>query len=126
MNSASANTKLCRLLGTLCACALASLAAYGSLAQEQAAPTRAAPVVAAQGAESFATAQQAADALIDAAEKFDVASLVDIFGPGGEEIVLTGEYPQDRQRALDFAAHAREKNTIFQWTPRTRAVHFSS
>ena len=35
-----------------------------------------------------------------------------IFGPGGEEIVLSGEYPQDRQRALDFAAQAREKKSV--------------
>jgi len=60
---------------------------------------------------SFDTPQLAADALVDAAEKFDVAALIAIFGPGGDDIVLTGELPQDRQRALDFAAQAKEKKT---------------
>ena len=112
MNSVSPNTRLCRLLEILVAFALASLAASDSLAAEQAGTNKAAPVVAAQRTDIFATPQQAADALIDAAEKFDVATLVEIFGLGGEEIVLSGEYPQDRQRALDFAAQAREKKSV--------------
>jgi hypothetical protein len=33
-------------------------------------------------------------------------------GPGGEDIVFSGEYPQDRKRAADFAAEAREKKSI--------------
>lgn len=112
MNSASTNTRLCRLLGILGAIALVSLAASDPLAAEQPAANKAATAVVAQGTESFATPQQAADALIDAAGKFDVAALVEIFGPRGEEIVLTGEFPQDRQRALDFAAQAREKKSV--------------
>jgi hypothetical protein len=73
------------------------------------------PVVAATsvtGPRSFNTPQQAADAVVEAADKFDVAALVEIFGPGGEDVVLTGEYPQDRKRALDFAAEAREKKSV--------------
>jgi hypothetical protein len=64
------------------------------------------------GPRSFNTPQQATDAVVEAADKFDVAALVEIFGPGGEDIVLTGEYPQDRKRASDFAAKAREKKTV--------------
>jgi len=37
---------------------------------------------------------------------------VEIFGPDGDDVVLTGEFPQDRQRASDFAAEAREKKTV--------------
>jgi DUF2950 family protein len=66
----------------------------------------------ATGARTFDTPQQAADALIDAAARFDEQTLIDIFGPGGDDIVLTGEYPKDRKRALDFAAEAREKTTV--------------
>ena len=66
----------------------------------------------AAGAKSFDTPQQAADALVAAAQKFDVRELIEIFGPGGDDIVLTGEYPQDRQRAADFAAQAHEKQTV--------------
>ena len=64
------------------------------------------------GPRSFNTPQQAADAVVEAADKFDVAALVEIFGPGGEDVVLTGEFPQDRKRALDFAAEAREKKNV--------------
>jgi hypothetical protein len=61
---------------------------------------------------TFNSPQQAADALVAAAEKFDEQTLIKIFGEGGEEIVLTGEYPQDRKRAQDFAAEAREKQSV--------------
>src|SRR5215472_5529379 len=50
----------------------------------------------ASGAQTFATAQQAADALIEAAKDFDVPRIEKIFGPGGDDIVLTGETGQDR------------------------------
>src|SRR5262245_50785860 len=63
-------------------------------------------------AELFDSPQQAADELVNAAEKFDVGALEEIFGPDGDDIVLSGEYPQDRQRANDFAAKAREKKSV--------------
>jgi len=63
-------------------------------------------------AKTFDAPQKAADALITAAEKFDVSALEEIFGSDGDDIVLSGEYPQDRQRALDFAAEAREKKSV--------------
>jgi hypothetical protein len=64
------------------------------------------------GAKAFESPEQAADTLIVAAEKFDVGALHEIFGPGGDDIYLTGEYPQDRQRAIDFASQAREKKSV--------------
>jgi hypothetical protein len=60
----------------------------------------------------FDTPQQAADVLVEAAEKFDVATLLQIFGPGGEDIVFSGEVSQDRQHAADFAAQAHEKKSV--------------
>jgi hypothetical protein len=63
-------------------------------------------------AKAFDTPDQAADALINAAAKFDVDALEEILGPDGDDIVLSGEYPQDRQRALDFAAEARGKKSV--------------
>jgi hypothetical protein len=63
-------------------------------------------------AKSFDTPQQAADALVVAAEKFDVPTLLQIFGPDGHDIVLSGEFAQDRKRATDFAAAARDKKKI--------------
>jgi len=60
----------------------------------------------------FQHPQQAADELVDAAEKFDVHALEEIFGPDDDDIVLSGEYPQDRQRASDFAAEAPQKKSV--------------
>jgi hypothetical protein len=62
--------------------------------------------------ETFATPQQAADALIAAAGTFDEASLAKIFGPNGKKIIFTEEAAQDRERALGFAAEAKEKMTV--------------
>jgi len=63
-------------------------------------------------ARRFNTPQQAADALIDAAEKFDVAELAYIFGPDGEDVVFSGEFAQDRQHAANFVAEAHEKKSV--------------
>jgi hypothetical protein len=61
---------------------------------------------------SFDTPQQAADALVEAADKFDVVALSHMFGPGGEGVVFSGEFAQDRKHAADFAAEAREKKSV--------------
>jgi len=61
---------------------------------------------------TFDTPQQAADALVEAAEKFDVVALSNMFGPGGEGVVFSGEFAQDRKHAVDFAAKAREKEGV--------------
>lgn len=85
-----------------------------SAAQESSAKPAAAVVTtpSAAGAKLFNTPQQAADALVDAAAKFDESALVQIFGPGGDDVVFTGEYAQDRKHAADFAAQAREKMSV--------------
>ena len=63
-------------------------------------------------AEMFDSPQQAAKALVDAADRFDVVKLADIFGPDGEDIVFSGEFSQDRQHAANFAAEAKEKESV--------------
>jgi hypothetical protein len=63
-------------------------------------------------AKLFDTPQQAADALVNAAAKFDVTAITEIFGANGDDVVFTGEFAQDRQRAADFAAQAREKKSV--------------
>jgi hypothetical protein len=64
------------------------------------------------GVRMFDTPQQAAEVLIDAADKFDVLALAQIFGPDGDDIVFSGEFPQDRKHAADFVAQAREKKSV--------------
>jgi hypothetical protein len=60
----------------------------------------------------FATSDEAAAALIDAAERFDLPLLLQIMGPGGEDLVDTADAVQDKQRATLFAAKAREKTSV--------------
>jgi hypothetical protein len=63
-------------------------------------------------AKTFDSPQQAAEALIAAAEKFDVAALEAIFGPEGHDIIVTGEDVADREKATSFAALALKKHSI--------------
>jgi hypothetical protein len=60
----------------------------------------------------FDTAQQAADALIQAAEAFDVAALKEILGPGSEDLVASEDAVQDKSRAAEFATKAKEKHSV--------------
>jgi hypothetical protein len=109
----------CREPAAIAACAALALAVV-ALAQQPATQTSSAPAASSgQSAasptvhgKSFDTPQQAANALIAAAGTFDETTLVEIFGPDGEGVVFTGELPQDRQRAADFAAEAREKTSV--------------
>src|SRR5262245_31230265 len=64
------------------------------------------------GARTFDTPKQAADSLIAAADAFDLRAIEDLLGAGGREVVLSGEYPVDRQRAGEFAARAREQTRV--------------
>ena len=108
MKTTSAKAGRLRLLWI--AGTLVFLSVPGHLAAQQTA-AKTAPAITAV-AKTFDTPQQAADALVAAAEQFDERALQEIFGPGGEDIVFSGEYPQDRKRAADFAAEAREKKSV--------------
>jgi hypothetical protein len=79
-------------------------------AQQSANPSPAAPPP--THGKTFDTPQQAADALVNAAANFDETTLAEIFGPDGDDIVFSGEVPQDRQRAVNFAAEAHEKMSV--------------
>lgn len=58
---------------------------------------------------TFATAQQAADAMILAAKNDDVTALLGIFGPAGKDFVDTSDDVQDKNSRAAFAALAQEK-----------------
>jgi hypothetical protein len=99
----------------LCAALSALVSSSGLTAAEQApaAQAKAAqPAPVSKAPQTFDTAEQAADALISASEKFDVSSLIKIVGRDSEDVILTGELPQDRQRAQEFAAEARKKKDV--------------
>ncbi len=83
-----------------------------SSAQQAAAKAAASGTTVSATVQSFRTPQDAAAALIEAADKFDVPTLMQIFGPNGHAVVFSGEYSQDRKHAADFAAEAKEKNSV--------------
>ena len=60
----------------------------------------------------FGTAQEAVDALVAAAEKYDEKRLQEILGPDSNDIILTGEPVRDREMAAEFAAQARTKKNL--------------
>jgi hypothetical protein len=114
MKSKSSSKHLLRLQWIVGVAALAYLSTLLLFAAQQSATTKppAASTSAAAGPKKFDTPQQAADALVEAAQKFDEFALVQIFGPDGEDVVFSGETAQDRQRASDFVAEAREKKSV--------------
>ena len=61
---------------------------------------------------AFSTPEQASEALIAAAESFDVPALKEILGPDGLDLVVTEDPVNDKTQAQNFAAKAREKNAI--------------
>jgi len=63
-------------------------------------------------ARTFATAQEAANALIDAAEQFDETALTEILGFDSYDIIHTGEPARDREVAKEFASLARVKTNV--------------
>jgi hypothetical protein len=61
---------------------------------------------------AFATPKQASEALIRAAETFDLPELKEILGPDGEDLVASEDPVQDKNIAAAFASKAHEKNQV--------------
>jgi hypothetical protein len=61
---------------------------------------------------TFPSAQLAADAFVQAVDSWDVASLNQILGPQGEDLVSSQDPVRDKNIAADFAAKAKEKTSI--------------
>src|SRR5205814_10479175 len=57
----------------------------------------------------FASAKEAADALVQAAAAFDQAALKEILGPESDGIITSEEQVQDKNRAVAFAEMAKQK-----------------
>ena len=61
---------------------------------------------------TFKTPEAASDALVTAAERFDVPALTDILGSAGVDLVVTGDKVLDQNQSKAFAAGARAKSKI--------------
>jgi hypothetical protein len=111
MNSSLENARcygLLRFSGIACLL----VASVVSIAQEQAPKATSANAATPARYKTFGSPQKAASALIEAADKFDVSALTEMFGPETEDVIFTGEFAQDRKHAADFVAEARAKNQI--------------
>ena len=113
MKSIFTNPKFSGQVAILCAVAWACVSAVVLFSAQQTAARMVRPARAPSsgGAKLFDTPQQAADALVSAAGEFDVAALTEIC-PDLDDVVFSGEFAQDRKRAADFAAEAREKKSV--------------
>jgi len=99
------------VLGILAGLGLAASA--GAQSSSEPKSTSAAPAASsASQAQTFDSAEKAAEALVEAAEKFDVPALLRIVGKGGEDVILTGEWASDRASAQEFAAEARKRKQV--------------
>src|SRR5262245_43983614 len=60
----------------------------------------------------FDSAKEAADALVRAAEVFDVGVLGEILGPDAADLISSADPVADKKRASDFVAKAKEKAAL--------------
>jgi hypothetical protein len=105
MKSATLQTRLAKLslaMGMVC---LLSLVAATQMRAQTTTGASVQP-------KAFSTARLAADALIDATEKYDEAALGEIFGADDWDIIHTGEPARDKELANGFAAQARAKMSV--------------
>ncbi len=92
------------IAAVIVSCLLLQLALPGARAQTKTA--------AAVKERTYATPEEAVDALVDAAEKYDQKALGEILGPGSHDIVDTGEPARDKETAGKFVTEYREKHSI--------------
>ena len=71
-----------------------------------------APATSEPNQKEFDSAKQAADALIQVATNFDVAAAKEILGTDGEDLIASEDPVQDKNRASEFAAKAKEKTSV--------------
>lgn len=89
-------------------CTVATLASRATADAEQASYASSSTVA----QKTFATPKEAAEALIKAAENFDLPALKEVLGPDGQNLVASEDAVHDKNRAAAFAAKAREKSEI--------------
>jgi hypothetical protein len=82
-------------------------------AQDQSSPTKTpAATSSAPAQKTFATAQEAADAFLEATKTFDTAALTAMLGPAGESLVSSEDPVRDKSVAAEFYAKAQEKKSV--------------
>ena len=83
-----------------------------AIALHAAPPTKPESPTTTQKQKQFDNPKQATDALIQATETFDVPALQEILGPDSADIISSEDQVMDKQRAVAFAAKAKEKMAV--------------
>jgi Protein of unknown function (DUF2950) len=109
MNSIELNTLARKALVGL---ALVALTCAPALLCSSLVRSQTKPADSPQRQQTFSSPQEAADALIKAAETNDVPALKQIFGAAGEDLVESEDAVQDKNIAIAFAAEAHQKNSV--------------
>ena len=94
------------------ACAIVSFCSLGFGLQAAPASKSDAASAPQPAQKQFDTPKQAADALVQVAANFDVAAAKEILGPDGEDLIASQDPVQDKNRAAEFAAKAKEKMSV--------------
>jgi hypothetical protein len=63
---------------------------------------------------SFATPELAVDAIIKAADDYDVPALLSILGPDAQDLVSSADTVRDKNAAVETAAKTREKHAVLK------------
>jgi hypothetical protein len=93
-------------------CALAVLSFFCTALSAAPPPKSEAAAAAQPNQKQFNTPKEAADSLVQAAESFDVNALKEILGPDSTDVVSSEDPVQDKNKAMAFAAKAKEKTSI--------------
>jgi len=99
------STTILQLLLLLLLAPIPRAMAQDTTAKEAATPS-------APAAETFDTPQKAVDALLQALNDYNVPALLKIFGPDGKDFVSSPDPVRDKTLGSEFAAKAKEKNTV--------------
>jgi hypothetical protein len=102
------STKFFMIACAIVNCAFLDLASQGAPEQKQ----ESAAAASQPQQKQFDTPKQAADALVQVAANFDPTAAKEILGPDSEDIVASEDPVQDKTRAAEFAAKAKEKTSI--------------
>lgn len=112
MRSQLSNISLRPFLCTLLVLAFFGAATSWGRAQGQKETQPAPPSSSVPDGKAFATPQAAAEALIKAAESYDVSALLEIFGPEGKDFVASSDSVRDKSTAEKFVEMAHQKNSV--------------
>jgi len=79
-----------------------------------------------QGQKTFATPEEAAQALFAAAQNNDEKALLELFGPDGKEIVDSGDPAADRRSRTHFARRYEEMHRLVKEPDGTVAIYIGA